>query len=99
MYRPSNIQCDWADRVDCGDRPICDKNDENCHDGPQTTPDPEEPSTTSTTTKEPITTSDDDDDLKCEDLEHNFFADPDNCIKYFECWNGVATKKTCNSSK
>ena len=55
MYRPSNIQCDWADRVDCGDRPICDKNDENCHGGPQTTPDPEEPSTTTSTTSTAMT--------------------------------------------
>ena len=37
MYRPSNIQCDWADRVECGDRPVCDKNDENCHGGSTTT--------------------------------------------------------------
>ena len=22
--------CDWPERVDCGDRPICDENDENC---------------------------------------------------------------------
>ena len=31
-YRQSNIQCDYPARVDCGDRPVCDNNDENCHD-------------------------------------------------------------------
>merc|ERR1711936_925453 len=31
-YRQSNIQCDYPARVDCGDRPVCDNNDENRHD-------------------------------------------------------------------
>lgn len=26
----SDNQCDWPERVDCGNRPICDDNDENC---------------------------------------------------------------------
>ena len=30
LYRPSNIQCDWPERVECESRVICDKNDENC---------------------------------------------------------------------
>ena len=37
MYRPSNVQCDYPDRVDCGDRPVCDDNDENCEDHHLTT--------------------------------------------------------------
>jgi len=36
-YRQSNIQCDYPGRVDCGDRPVCDNNDENCHDWHLTT--------------------------------------------------------------
>ena len=36
-YRQSNIQCDYPGRVDCGDRPVCDHNDENCHDWHLTT--------------------------------------------------------------
>jgi len=30
LYRPEDVQCDWESRVECGDRPICDENDENC---------------------------------------------------------------------
>ena len=26
-----NIWCDWPERVNCGNRPICDENDENCN--------------------------------------------------------------------
>ena len=40
MYRPSNVQCDYPDRVDCGDRPVCDDNDENCEDHHLTTTTP-----------------------------------------------------------
>merc|ERR1712165_678761 len=32
LYNAAAVQCDWADRVNCGDRPICDENDENCED-------------------------------------------------------------------
>merc|ERR1719219_3349425 len=31
LYRPSDIQCDWAERVECDDRQVCDDNWENCH--------------------------------------------------------------------
>ena len=30
LYRPSNVQCDWPERVECGSRLVCDKNDNNC---------------------------------------------------------------------
>ena len=30
QYNPDNIQCDFDDRVDCGDRQVCDNCDENC---------------------------------------------------------------------
>ena len=32
MFRQSDAQCDWDHRVDCGNRPICDENDQNCLD-------------------------------------------------------------------
>ena len=31
------MQCDYPDRVDCGDRPVCDDNDENCEEWHLTT--------------------------------------------------------------
>ena len=35
--------CDHPERVNCGDRPICDKNDENCDDpDDRTTPKPDD---------------------------------------------------------
>ena len=40
-------------------------------------------------------------DFKCDpnnNVQH-FFPDPKNCAKYWECWNGVGTHHTCNSSK
>jgi len=40
LYRPSDNQCDWPDRVECEDRPVCDKNDENCEEHHITTPAP-----------------------------------------------------------
>ena len=30
LWDPYNTWCDWPDRVNCGNRPVCDKNDENC---------------------------------------------------------------------
>ena len=29
-YDPANTWCNFPSKVDCGQRPICDKNDENC---------------------------------------------------------------------
>jgi len=42
LYRPSDVQCDWPERVECEDRPICDdmENDAECHDHHITTPRP-----------------------------------------------------------
>ena len=34
------MQCDYPDRVDCGDRPVCDDNDENCEEWHLTTTTP-----------------------------------------------------------
>merc|ERR1711971_1445876 len=31
VYEPNKVQCDWPDRVNCGNRPTCDQCDENCH--------------------------------------------------------------------
>merc|ERR1711894_630297 len=43
-FDPVNTWCDWPERVDCGNRPICDENDENCNTPP--TVDPTAPTTT-----------------------------------------------------
>ena len=31
LYRPSDVQCDWPERVECKSRLVCDKWDENCN--------------------------------------------------------------------
>ena len=31
LYDPDNRWCDFAVRVDCGERPVCDACDGNCH--------------------------------------------------------------------
>merc|ERR1719367_2276130 len=38
-YDDVNVWCEEPSKVDCGDRPICDANDQNCVE--QTTPDPD----------------------------------------------------------
>ena len=40
-----------------------------------------------------------DPDIPIDCTNNHFYADPKNCIKYYQCWDGVATHKTCNSSK
>ena len=40
LYRQSDVQCDWPDRVECGNRPWCDENGENCHENHITTSKP-----------------------------------------------------------
>ena len=30
LYDPEHNWCNFPTKVDCGDRPICDRNDENC---------------------------------------------------------------------
>jgi len=37
LYSPVNIWCDYADKVDCGERPICGPCDEDCVTPPPTT--------------------------------------------------------------
>ena len=32
QYNPDNIQCDWPERVCCGDRQVCDDCDGNCEE-------------------------------------------------------------------
>ena len=32
QYNPDKVQCDFPDRVDCGERQVCDECDKNCHD-------------------------------------------------------------------
>ena len=48
LYDDHNNWCDHPERVDCGERPICDENDENCNEvttrGPTEKPDFECPS-------------------------------------------------------
>lgn len=56
-FDPVNQWCDHKDNVDCGSRPYCDENDENCDftlpPGSTTTAGPD----TTTTTKAPDTTT------------------------------------------
>merc|ERR1712117_773126 len=54
-YDPVNIWCEELSKVDCGDRPICDANDQNCQ--VQTTPDPRPGATFPTRTVAAISTS------------------------------------------
>ena len=41
QYNPDSIQCDFDDRVDCGDRPICNSCDGDCHGDPTSPPAPD----------------------------------------------------------
>lgn len=44
LYDPVHVWCDFPDRVDCGDRPVCDECDEGCFTATHTsqTPSPSE---------------------------------------------------------
>ena len=53
FYDHKNNWCNWPDTVNCGDRPVCDINNENCHEQDATTTDYE------TTTKQTQVTTDD----------------------------------------
>ena len=69
--------CDFPDRVDCGDRPVCDENYENCEQW--TLPPTVDPGS-----------------FTCPVNESNgWFADPTNCIKYYNCINGEPVRLTC----
>ena len=37
-WEQANIWCDYPSNVYCGDRPVCDENDENCTGGTANTP-------------------------------------------------------------
>ena len=73
LYDPDHVWCDYPNKVDCGDRPICDENDENCDEAPTTVTDPTAP------TKAPF---------ECPEPS-GYFADPNNCMKYYHCYEGA----------
>ena len=84
-YAPDRVQCDYPDRVDCEDRPICDENDENCI----------EPASTVSTITPPTGNP----DFDCPSPS-GYFADPKNCIKYYHCFEGnVEEHITCPNGK
>ena len=84
-YAPDRVQCDYPDRVDCEDRPICDENDENCI----------EPASTVSTITPPTGNP----DFDCPSPS-GYFADPNNCIKYYHCFEGnVEEHITCPNGK
>ena len=80
--------------VDCGNRPICDKNNENCRDQDATTT--TEPDTT--TEHEQVTSTDDNWEFKCPE-PWGYYADPKNCIKYYVCSDRVPERMTCQKSR
>ena len=75
QYNEDIIQCDFDERVDCGTRPVCDINDENC------VPDNNIP-----------------DEFICPE-PNGFFPNPDNCIKFYDCEDDVATPFACQVRK
>jgi len=80
LYDPTHTWCNFPEKVDCGDRPICDENDENCIEPPTTVTEPTKP------TKAPF---------ECPEPS-GYFADPNNCIKYYHCYEGVVEEhNTC----
>ena len=81
LYDPAHTWCNYPNKVDCGDRPICDENDENC----------EEPAPTGSTITPPTGNP----DFDCPSPS-GYFADPKNCIKYYHCFEGnVEEHITC----
>ena len=88
LYDHHHNYCDWPERVDCGDRPICDENNQNCEGEDGTTSQPE------TTTKHEEVTTEKDDKFNCPD-KWGYYGDPKNCIKYYICEAGNPTRMTC----
>ena len=83
-YDPGHMWCDHQERVDCGDRPICDKNDENCIEPSTTVTDPSKPTPPPFECPQPS----------------GYFADPTNCIKYYHCYEGTVEERiTCPIGK
>ena len=90
LYDHPHNYCDWPERVDCGDRPICDENNQNCDKEVVTTSKYE-----TTTSDEEITTGEENDFI-CPD-HWGYYGDPKNCIKYYICEEGIPTRMTCQS--
>jgi hypothetical protein len=40
LYNENAVACEWPKTVECGDRPECDEDNEDCHDHHITTPAP-----------------------------------------------------------
>ena len=97
MYRPSNIQCDWADRVECGDRPVCDKNDENCHGGSTTTT--LEPAKTTTQKPSSSTEKPPNPNTLCKNVkckgDNEFYPEGDCKQCFCQCDHGIAGEICC----
>jgi len=78
LWDADEVYCDFAENVNCGDRPICDLNDQNCH-------------YQTTTTEAP-------NGFHCPG--DGYFADPNNCLKYYHCYGGVIEEhKACPNGK
>lgn len=71
--------------ADCRGVPVCDDDDAFCADAEDIL------ATTTTTTIDP-------DAFKCPE-ENGWYADPDNCIKYYRCEGFVAITNTCKIRK
>merc|ERR1712180_523410 len=77
-----NIWCDYPDRVDCGDRPICDECDNNCY----------------TMSPKPPTTPDCGHLLDCSNKPDGWYADPYNCRKFWHCDHGEGQHHMCEKN-
>jgi len=83
LYDANNVMCNWPDKVNCQGRPVCDANGQNCHEQEDGGGDD----------------GGDDDggdfDFDCPQPS-GYFADPDNCIQYYHCFNGTVEEHlTC----
>jgi hypothetical protein len=79
VFNDVDILCDYPNRVDCGDRPVCDECDNNCV----------EPTTASPTVP------DCGHQLDCSNMTAGWYADEFNCRKYWHCADGVGEHFTC----
>ena len=108
LYDHHHNYCDWPERVNCGSRPICDENNENCHEQKATSTPHHETTTkhhdvtttkqdeVTTTKHDEVTTTKHSDEFECPD-QWGYFSDPENCIKYYVCQAGVPTRMTCQT--
>jgi len=88
LYDHPHNYCDWPERVDCGNRPICDENNQNCDKEDATT------SKYKTTTSVEEKTTGKENDFTCPD-HWGYYGDPKNCIKYYICEEGIPTRMIC----